>query len=398
MNQERSIIPRPKTVLAMVFAFSIGSAASSGPGVQDAPPMPSTMLAPPGSMNEPTAEDAPSSPPWRPGDAIELDFDGTPARLVLQNTPAEVGLPVRLRLEIDSDTPASGELRPVWPTRDQPLGEFEILGSVPPASAPTAGTVAFAWEIRTFASGVVELPAFGIRLGTADAQTPARSMEVASVTGLDATPETYRDISGAVDVPIDRPWPVLWITLSLLAAALIGFLLVRWWRRPRPTPPPVPADTWALARLDELAAGDDLPRGRVNRFYIGLTDIARDFMERRYGIAAPDRTTPEFIREAGRHPEVDPEHARLLGNLLRSADLVKFAGDRPASTEAGRDLQLVRDFVHKVGPRPAPPEITSSNPASDSPTENVASRSHSHHRRRAVDEAVDGLDRLEERS
>lgn len=398
MRQERSIIPRLTTILALLFACSTGYAALSAPGIQDAPPGPSTMLAPPESMDDPAEKDAPSSPPWRPGEAIELDFDGTPGRLILQSNPVEVGLPIRFRLEIESDTSPSGDLRPAWPTRDQPLGEFEVLGSVPQASTSTDGISAFVWEIRTFASGVVELPAFGIRLGTVDAETPARSMEVTSVAGLDAAPETYRDISGAVDVPIDRPWPVLWITLSLLAAALVAFFLLRWWRRPRPTPPPVPADTWALARLDELAAGDDLPRGRVNRFYIGLTDIARDFMERRYGIAAPDRTTPEFIREAGRHPEVDPEHARLLGNLLRSADLVKFAGDRPAATEAGRDLQLVRDFVHQVGPRPAPPEIASSNPASDSTAEGVPPQSHSHHRRQAVVEAVDGLDRLEERS
>ena len=398
MRFERSIMRRPSTVLAMLVVFSIGGSALSNPGLQDAPPMPSTMLAPPGGMENSSGKEAPSAPPWRPGDAIELDFDGNPGRLVLETVSLEVGLPIRFRLEIESDNSLSADLRPVWPSRDQPLGEFEILGPVPPTSPSTGGTAAFAWEIRTFASGVVELPAFAIRLGTTDAQTPSRSMEVTSVTGLDAAPETYRDISGAVDVPIDRPWPIFWTTLLLLATALVAFFLFRWWRRPRPTPPPIPADTWALARLDELAAGDDLTRGRVNRFYIGLTDIARDFMERRYGIAAPERTTPEFIREAGRHPEVDSEHARLLGNLLRSADLVKFAGDRPAVKEAGRDLQLVRDFVHQVGPRPAPPETTPANPAFETPAETTPSKSHPSHRRRAVSDAVDGLDRLEERS
>ena len=398
MKHPRTILLHPTAIFGLVLAFGIGDPADSVPRTQDSPAVPSTMLAPPVSARDSATADPPSSPPWRPGDAVELDFDGIPARLLLETVELEVGLPIRFRLEIGSNPSFLGEFRPVWPSRDQSLGEFEILGPVPQTFTSTNGPVEFAWDVRTFASGVVELPAFTIQLGTADARTPPRSMEIASVTGLDAAPETYRDIAGAVDVRIDRPWPLLWISLAILGTGVIIFFLVRWWRRPRPTPPPVPADVWALARLDELAAGEDLDRGRVNRFYIGLTDIARDFMERRYGIAAPERTTPEFIREAGRHPEVDPDHASLLGNLLRSADLVKFAGDRPAVTEAGRDLQLVRDFVHRVGPRPAPPESGPIDPPSDAADETDESEPRPHHRRRAVIDAVDGLDRLEERS
>jgi hypothetical protein len=398
MTHPRTILPRPTAIFGLLLAFGIGGPANPASQDQDPPAGPSTMLAPPVSVTDSAIADPPSSPPWRPGDGIELDFDGIPARLVLETVELEVGLPIRFRLEIESNSSSSGEFRPVWPSRDQSLGEFEILGPAPQAFASTGRPIEFAWDIRTFASGVVELPEFTIQLGTADARTPPRSMEITSVTGLDAAPETYRDIAGAVDVPIDRPWPLLWIFLVILGTGLIAFFLVRWWRRPRPTPPPVPADVWALARLDELAAGEDLDRGRVNRFYVGLTDIARDFMERRYGIAAPERTTPEFIREAGRHPEVDPEHASLLGNLLRSADLVKFAGDRPAATEAGRDLQLVRDFVHRVGPRPAPPESAPIDLPPKTAGETDDSEPRPHHRHRAVNDAVDGLDRLEERS
>ena len=51
----------------------------------------------------------------------------------------------------------------------------------------------------------------------------------------------------------------------------------------------------ALARLDEL---DLLGKGDLEGYFVYLSAILREFVERRFGLRAPERTTEEFLREA----------------------------------------------------------------------------------------------------
>jgi hypothetical protein len=103
-----------------------------------------------------------------------------------------------------------------------------------------------------------------------------------------------------------------------------------------------------LARL----AADDLPaRGEVDAFFVRLSSIVRTYIEGRFGIAAPDRTTQEFIREASCHPDLSGDHGRALADFLRSADMVKFAAARPAADACGDALDRMRAFVDATAPR-----------------------------------------------
>ena len=193
----------------------------------------------------------------------------------------------------------------------------------------------------------------------------------------------------------DPAHPVLigfWVFLAIVVVVIIVLVLLLRPRRPHPTPPPIPADVWALGALERLAA-QDLPRkGSVQRFFIELTDVVRSFVERRYDISAPERTTREFIQEAERHPLLSTDQAAMLGKLLRSADLVKFAGDRPASVECDRSFEIVKAFVVSAGPKPAAPDGLDSGRGSE---RGVSSAADHAERRREVRNAVAGLDELE---
>ena len=345
-------------------------------------------------------QDSPEPPPpqmWATGSKIELDDRGT--ELILESLKPAVGLGVELQLLVPRS--ADGTYPEVtWPDSDAELGDFEVLGAGPAPPPPFGDRpLVSTWTIRTFASGLVELPGFNIGLGDRILEVPARTIRIASVAGIDTDPAAHRDITGPIEVKVDTPIAWLWFLLGylLLVAAIIG--VVWWWHRPRPTPPPIPADTWAFAELEELESRGHLPAGRIHRFYIELTDITRRFIELRYGLAAPERTTPEFVREATRHPQIGEEHARVLGNLLRSADMVKFAGDRPASAEAQRHLGFVRDFVGEVGAAPTEDQSTPAN-QSDAASTTTTKNASDHHSKRQdrIRDAVDGLDQLEDRS
>ena len=337
----------------------------------------------------------PSPPPriWEPGAKIKLDDRGTV--IVLESLRPAVGLPIELQLLVPSGIDGA-RTEVTWPDSSAELGEFEVIG-IGAASTPPIGDrpLVSTWMIRTFAGGQVELPGFDIGLDDRILEVPARTIRIASVAGLETDPAAHRDITGSVEVRIDEPisWSMVVILALLLVAAIVGFAW--WWRRPRPEPPPIPADAWAFTELDALESRGHLPAGRIHRFYIELTDITRRFIERRYGLAAPERTTPEFAREAARHPEIGEEHARVLGNLLRAADMVKFAGDRPASTEAERDLGFVRDFVREVGAGRVEDEA---DPAQGDGPARINPQADDSPRRSRITDAVEGLDRLEDRS
>ena len=344
-----------------------------------------------------SAEEPPPPRIWESGTSIGLDDRGTV--LVLESPTPAVGLPVDFQLQgpLDSDVPAP---EVTWPTPGTELGDFEVLGTAPSPTIPLEDRrVISTWRIRTFASGRVELPGFDIRLDDRILEVPARTLLIASVAGIDTDPAAHRDITGPIEVDLDTPIAWIWFLIGHLLLVTTIIVVVWWWTRPRPLPPPVPADAWAFEELDKLESRGHLSAGRIHRFYVELTDITRRFIELRYGIAAPERTTPEFAREATRHPLIGEEHARVLGNLLRAADMVKFAGDRPASAEAERHLGFVRDFVGEVGPAPTCDDsdrtggtpVTSTKNPTGTPDRATA-------REIRISDAVDDLDRLENRS
>ena len=372
----------------LLLAAGLGLGHSAGLSFEPDPSASSASLGP--GMHAARTSEPPPSPIWAPKEAIDLDFGGISGRLRLLTPTPEVGLPVRFALEVE-DRSSRTTPGPTWPAAGTALGDFEVIG----IGDETGKDAWPSWSIRTFAGGLVELPSFVIEWNGIEARTTPRRLDIASVAGLDTAPQAFRDISQAVDVPLPGRWLLLWIAGAILvglALSLAIMLLRRRARDERPAPT-VPADTWALARLDELAASDLLDRGRIHAFYLRMTDITRGFIERRYGIAAPERTTPEAGRELERHPMVDAGHAQFLRGMLRSADMVKFAGDRPSTGEAERDLQLVREFVREVGPAPSGIDPQGSEGDADRVSEETV-----HDRRRAVKVAVEGLDQLEDGS
>jgi hypothetical protein len=366
-------------------------------GVHAAPqtaPQTAPLLPPPSRQGIASPSDQEPAPPTlAAGDAIEAVIGDRRVRLRLETTAPETGLPLTFTVElIEADGRAITATPVELPEAGATIAEYEVVAVEPITSDASAATAApRRWAIRTFGSGPVTLPAITVGLDGRTGLTEPRTIEIASVAGLETDPSLHRDIAGEVAVTAPGVGPLPWI-LGALAAAALAIVGVWWWRRPKPAAPPEPADTWALGRIDALLGERLVEQGRVQAFYFGLTDIVRAFIERRYDLAAPDRTTAEFIDEARRHPELGEDAARLLGNLLKAADMVKFAGDRPHVQDCDRAVDTIRRFVVDAGRRPE----TGDTDGRTSRTGTVEVRPD--HRRRAIVDAVDGLERLETRS
>lgn len=165
------------------------------------------------------------------------------------------------------------------------------------------------------------------------------------------------------DPPISIEYPntlletvVYAVTGTLLGVLLLWLLLRRFLRRSKPAVviPEIPAHVVALAALEELERGTLLADGRVQDYYVNLTEIGKGYIERRFGIDALDRTTDEIRRTLLAAPAaVAPLGADDIIVFLQRSDLVKFARMQPDGDEARDALGTVRTLVERSLPTQA---------------------------------------------
>jgi hypothetical protein len=178
-----------------------------------------------------------------------------------------------------------------------------------------------------------------------------------------------RAIKPPVEVP--NPWAwVFWTAGILLLLALIA-AVVRFWRKIRQrqsATPPVPPHVRARQKLDAalLLIGD--PRA----FCIAVSDALRVYLEERFTLRAPERTTEEFLRDLQKTSALDAAQKQNLASFLEQCDLVKFARFEPPES-ALRDLhESALRLVHETqfdpvaaeaAPSALPPIPPASSPA-----------------------------------
>jgi hypothetical protein len=264
---------------------------------------------------------------WQPGEPITLRITAT----------APAGMSVRM--------PSLGDI----------AGAFDVRPLK--ASAPAPGETLLAADLVAWDAGSLEVPAMEVSATDADGKTltariPAASVTLTSLLGDDMPlTELASGIRGPVDIG-GRPW---WWWAVAAAAVVLGGVAV--WklmsrRAPDAPEPELPAGEWAMLELARLEQERLPERGEVEGFFVRLSDVVRAYVERRFAIAAPDRTTQEFLREAAHHPDLAGEHERTIGAFLRSADMVKFAAARPGADTCDNALAAMRGFVERTAPKP----------------------------------------------
>lgn len=243
-------------------------------------------------------------------------------------------------------------------------------------SPPAAGRVrsTFTYDLASLVVGAHPLSSNAVQVVHADGTTtplpfPALALEVrTALAGPDARP---RDIKGLARWPAAFPrWIKVLLLIAVLASAA-AMALARVLRKPRTilhhAPPPPPHEV-ALAALRNLRSKGWIESGNVEAFYVELSGIVRRYIEDRFNLRAPERTTEEFIREAASSRLLTPDHQLLTRDFLEQCDLVKFAKHRPASPEMRAGYAAAEQLVLETMPPPPP-----SSP--DSPTSPLPSSS-----------------------
>lgn len=150
--------------------------------------------------------------------------------------------------------------------------------------------------------------------------------------------------------PLAPPTPSRWpwyLGGSLMLLFTTACSLVAWsrWRRVARRRS---AYDIAQSRLQKLLARPRPAGEQLERFFVELSAIVRQYLEDRYELRAPELTTEEFLAEVGDSPDLSREHQDLLRQFLRQADLVKFAGAQPTGDEVEKSVDAVQRFLDET--------------------------------------------------
>ncbi len=118
----------------------------------------------------------------------------------------------------------------------------------------------------------------------------------------------------------------LWIAGLVILALLVVAILYCIFRKHKEGPVVLAPWETALLELAELRIGFRQGRIEVETCFVKLTDVVRQYLEKRFRINAPQQTTYEFLAELNKPDGALPENQRpFLREFMTAADLVKFA-------------------------------------------------------------------------
>jgi len=273
------------------------------------------------------------------------------AILSVDKAEVQIGDQIKASVRIDlSDDREWINADAVWP--DSLAGMEVVSGPVWNREQPEA-TLA-TWTIALFDTGIVRIPSLKLNIlhqsrvdtfYTIDIPVKVLSVEPDS-TGLADIKDIYYQPFNPGYYKRYIPHVALFL---LIVVGLVLWLKQRKSKRVIPDIAPIPLlpHEWAAKALDELAEKKLWQRGEVKEHYTVLTDIFREYLERRYTIHAREQTSDE-IRIQLRQQQLS--HALLSDTeeLLSISDLIKFAKADPGMDIHAVTIERVRRFVRET--------------------------------------------------
>ncbi|ASU35085.1 BatD family protein [Mucilaginibacter xinganensis] len=242
---------------------------------------------------------------------------------------------------------------------DTLIGKVQILSSridtVFDKKDRNLATVTQSFVITSFDQGTYDIPSYSIGSGTGVLKTNPLTLVVQTVQ-VDTTKAIY-DIKQPLAVTytfwdwLKDHW--IWVAVGVLVVLLAGGAI--WYFKKQPkvqklvkeVKPEIPAHTIALNKLQQLRDKKLWQQDAVKQYHSELSDIIREYLEKRYVIKTQEKTTDEIFA-ALKYMDIANEYRVKLNQVLILADLVKFAKEKPLPVDNELSIENALSFVLKT--------------------------------------------------
>jgi hypothetical protein len=277
-------------------------------------------------------------------------------KATVDSTRMLIGDQMRLRIEVSADKGV--ELLPLDRTAIAADSVFEVLDESRWDTLGSAGDrlrlqknlLFIAWD-----SGMHRLPALPIAYKLGERTDTFFTEDIPMQVDLPQVDTTLADIKPIIEEPL-KLQDFIWYFVGVLALLGVIGLVLYLRKRKKMAPPPLPTPVvqllpheLALRQLEQLKQQQMWQEGNVKGYHSALTYIVREYLEGRYGIQALEQTTDEMLAQL-RQGEFNMSLSQRLGDVLQTADLVKFAKAQPTAEFHERAMEVARAFILETKP------------------------------------------------
>jgi hypothetical protein len=277
-----------------------------------------------------------------------------------------------LQIDFDIETPEGYQVR--IPEPEAQTGDFAILDFFPGPIVNEADEPPQPESTRTlqhhrariiaavYKTGKFVFPPLPIKLQPLDGPeitllSPPLNIEIQSVLA-DENPK-LKDLKKQADISEPARW-MRWLIFAL-AAALLGILTRKYWKKRRQRPVILSPEEIrnlldiAEEELQKLLSQGFPENGMVKKFYVLLSEIVKRILEAGYEIHTAEQTTSEIIDSLNRHTAMETQSLKRIESFLSRCDVVKFAKYVPSTDEhetiSKDSLQILEEAKKAVGSR-----------------------------------------------
>jgi hypothetical protein len=274
----------------------------------------------------------------------------------LDTAIATIGDRIHLRISLNYPPDARFEV----PQVEDNLGEWTVIQQnlSEPRKIKNGFRQDWILELTVFDTGKVIIPSIPIKVFTTSDSTAAPLVfetDEASVRVISVLPPGTtepKDIKPPFPIRTIIPWRWIIFIVLILAVLLGWYRYYRRWKRLQPSAPLEeeylePPHLVAFRKLNELRKGLYKTEDEIRSFHFSLSEIIREYLERRYFIRALEMTSQE-IRQAFDLLKIDGQVVKEFVKLFNRLDMVKFARQIPKPEALVAHWELTYQCIDKT--------------------------------------------------
>lgn len=212
------------------------------------------------------------------------------------------------------------------------------------------------YVVTSFEDSLLYIPPYPFVMNGDTVWSKSLSLKVVQPFQIDTAANQIADIKQVMEPPFN--WKglirIVLVVLLILIACILIFFLIRRFVQKKPlfesavVEPELPAYVVALNQLDKIRQEKAWQQNRTKQYHTEVTDTLRVYIEKTYDLPCMEMTSEEIISNLNHLRFENKTAYSALLQILRLADLVKFAKWEAAPDEHELSLSNAYVFVNET--------------------------------------------------